>query len=589
MRFSQLFGKTLRDDPSDADTASHRLLVRAGLISQLAAGVYSYLPLALRSIRKIEAIIRDEMDATGGQEILMPVLQPEDIWQQSGRASSMGATLFRLNDRRERPLVLGPTHEEVVTTLARQHVRSYRDLPLTLYQIQTKLRDEARPRAGLIRVREFAMKDAYSFHVDDDDLDRTYQRIVTAYHNIFRRCGLDVVAVEADSGAIGGKDSQEFVLLAESGEDEVVICPQCAYAANMEKAEARVAASGSAPLALLERVETPGVTSIDDLARFLGVPSSSTLKAVFYASDGEVVFVVIRGDLDVNEVKLKNALRSTDLRLATDEEVKSAGLVAGYASPIGVSGVRRFADDSITFGANFVVGANESGVHLRNANYPRDFQVDQILDIMKAQAGHGCPRCGAALEVSRGIELGHLFKLGTTYSVPFGATFLDQTGAHKPIIMGCYGIGVGRILGAAIESNHDERGIMFPPNIAPVQVHLVALNADRDDVRETAEHVYDELQRSGIEVLYDDREESAGVKFADADLFGFPIRITVSPRNVRTRVVELKRRGDAPDRAVLVSVEQTTDTIRQMSTVSNREASVVDPNAPTLHAALDHP
>jgi prolyl-tRNA synthetase len=564
MRLSRLFGKTLREDPSDADTANHRLLVRAGLINQLAAGIYSYLPLALRSIRKIEAIIRDEMDAAGGQEILMPVLQPEALWERSGRASSMGQTLFKLNDRRERPLVLGPTHEEVITTLVRQNVHSYRDLPLNLYQIQTKLRDEARPRAGLIRVREFAMKDAYSFHASEEDLDDTYQRMIQAYRNIFERCGLDVTMVDADSGAIGGKDSQEFMLLDESGEDDVVLCRSCGYAANVEKADVDIVELESESPIELERVATPGATTITGVAEFLGIAEAKTLKAVFYACDDEVIFVTIRGDLEVNEVKLKNFLKCADLRLATDDEVRAAGLVAGYASPIGLTGVRRIADRSIASGSNFVVGANEQDFHLRNANYPRDFTVDDVLDLTRAQPGHRCSRCGHDLEFARGIELGHVFKLLTAYSVPFDATFLDSDGTQKPIVMGCYGIGVGRILGAAIEANHDDRGIAFPQAIAPAEAHLVALNLDREGVREAAERVYQALQEADIETVYDDREESAGVKFADADLLGLPLRVTVSPRNLRDGNVELKRRHNDASEAQFVSLEAVADQARKL-------------------------
>lgn len=565
MRFSQLFGKTLRDDPADADTAGHRLLVRAGLISQVAAGVYSYLPLALRSLRKIEQIIREEMDAAGGQEVLLPTLQPQDLWERSGRAASMGSTLFHLKDRRDRPLVLGPTHEEVVTDLVKRNVHSYRDLPLNLYQIQTKLRDEQRPRAGLIRVREFTMKDAYSFHADEEDLDRTYQRMVQTYRNIFSRCGLDVIVVEADSGAIGGKDSQEFILLADSGEDEIILCRSCGYAANMEKAESQIPEIPiEAPLSL-EKVATPGVSTIPDLSNFLHVQEAQTLKVVLYVCDGEMLLVTLRGDLEVNEVKLTNALRCTELRLATDEEVRAAGLVPGFASAVGVQGIRRIADRSISSGSNFVVGGNEPDVHLRNANYSRDFEVDEVIDIAKAQAGHGCLRCGHDLEINHGIEVGHVFKLGTSYSESFGANFLDQEGAENPIIMGCYGIGVGRLLGAAIESNHDEAGIIFPPAIAPQQVYLVALNIDRDEVRTAADRVYADLQSAGVEVIYDDRGESAGVKFSDADLLGIPVRVTVSPRTLRDgENAEIKRRSDDSDKAQQVSLPDVTEAVRRL-------------------------
>ena len=464
MRMSQMFGKTLRDDPSDADTAGHRLLIRAGLVAQVAAGVYSYLPMALRSMRKIENIIRDEMDAAGAQEVLMPVIQPVELWRQSGREEAFGPTLFHLQDRRERPMVLAPTHEEAVTDLARRHVRSYRDLPINLYQIQTKLRDEARPRAGLIRVREFHMKDAYSFDADQAGLDEAYNKMVQAYWNIFRRCGLDVVAVEADSGAMGGSDSQEYMLLADTGEDELVNCPACGYAANVERALSRYSPPPDTGEMLdMETIDTPNMTTIAELAEFLGIREDQTLKAVFYVHDGEFIFVAIRGDLDVNEVKLANALGGGELRLATDEEVRTAGIVAGSASPVGVTGVRRIGDRSATEGANYVAGANIQHKHLRNVNYGRDFELDEVLDIAKAQEGHGCPRCDdGKLNFSRGIEVGHVFKLGTKFSEAFGANYVSQDGDERPMLMGCYGIGVGRLLGAAIESRHDDDGIIFP-------------------------------------------------------------------------------------------------------------------------------
>ncbi|MBI4329519.1 MAG: proline--tRNA ligase [Chloroflexi bacterium] len=550
MRATQIFGKTLREDPAEADSIGHRLLIKAGLVQQLTAGVYSYMPLALRAIHKIEKIVREEMDAAGGQEVQMPVLQPVELWRASGREQAFGQTLFHLLDRRERTLVLGPTHEEVITDLVRRNVRSYRDLPLLLYQIQTKLRDEARPRAGLIRVREFGMKDAYSFHAQPASLDEGYDRVVQAYKNIFQRCGLPVLVVEADSGAIGGKDSQEFMLIAESGEDEVIRCSSCDYAANLEKAKSRTRPLPAEEPRSLEEVATPGITSIPDLARFLGIPEAKTVKAVFYTCDGQPVFVSIRGDLEVNETKLKNFLKCQELRLSTEEEVRAAGLTAGYASPIGLKGIRRIADDSITLGSNFVVGANKPDTHLRNANYPRDFQVDDMLDIAKAAEGHECQRCGHPLRSTRGIEVGHVFKLGTVFTEAFGATFLDKDGVERPVIMGCYGIGIGRLLGAVVEQSHDDKGIVFPASVSPYSTYLVALNVDRQDVRRAAEELYDRLQAAGIDTLYDDREETAGVKFNDADLLGFPLRLTVSPRTIREGKVEFKSRTAAKPQMV---------------------------------------
>ena len=567
MRMSQMFGKTLRDDPSDADTAGHRLLIRAGLVAQVAAGVYSYLPMALRSMRKIENIIRDEMDAAGAQEVLMPVIQPVELWRQSGREEAFGPTLFHLQDRRERPMVLAPTHEEAVTDLARRHVRSYRDLPINLYQIQTKLRDEARPRAGLIRVREFHMKDAYSFDADQAGLDEAYNKMVQAYWNIFRRCGLDVVAVEADSGAMGGSDSQEYMLLADTGEDELVNCPACGYAANVERALSRYSPPPDTGEMLdMETIDTPNMTTIAELAEFLGIREDQTLKAVFYVHDGEFIFVAIRGDLDVNEVKLANALGGGELRLATDEEVRAAGIVAGSASPVGVTGVRRIGDRSASEGANYVAGANIQHKHLRNVNYGRDFELDEVLDIAKAQEGHGCPRCDdGKLNFSRGIEVGHVFKLGTKFSEAFAANYVSQDGDERPMLMGCYGIGVGRLLGAAIESRHDDDGIIFPPSIAPYDIHLVSLNPGDEEIAQAADEVYAHLTAAGLEVLYDDRDESAGIKFSDADLLGMPLRVTVSRRSMRDgRNAELKLRSRDRGTATIEPIDNVVQASKQL-------------------------
>ena len=550
MRITQLFGKTLRQDPAEAETDSHRLMLKAGLVHQVAAGVYAYMPLAWRSLRKIEQIIREEMDAAGGQEVHMPALQPVELWQQSGREAAFGQNLFHLQDRRERDLVLAPTHEEVITQMVKANVSSYRDLPLILYQIQTKFRDEPRPRAGLIRVREFTMKDAYSFDAGAEGLDLSYDRVAQAYRNIFQRCGLPTMAVEADSGAIGGKDSQEFILPAEAGEDTILHCPQCGYAANAERAAFTLPPLPREKEMPLEEVATPGAKTIPQVAAYLGVPESKTLKAVFYVAQGKVVFVTLRGDLEVNEVKLNNLLHARDLRLAIDQEVAQAGLVAGSASAVGLKGITIVADTSIQAGANFVVGANKDGYHLRNANYPRDFQPDLVADIALAQEGQGCPKCGASLKSLRGIEVGHIFKLGTFFTERLGATYLDAQGQQHPIIMGCYGIGVGRLLAGAIEQNHDDKGIVFPAPIAPYQVHLVSLNVEREDVRQAADNLYDALQKDGLEVLYDDRGESAGVKFNDADLLGLPVRLVVSPRTLRENAAEVKGRREERGRPV---------------------------------------
>jgi len=545
MKVSQLVTKSLRDDPPEAETASHRLMLRAGLIYQVAAGIYASLPLAFKSLRKIEAIIREEMDRAGGQELLMPALQPMELWEQTGRGAAFGDNLFSLEDRRGRPMVLAPTHEEVVTGIVKANVQSYRDLPVILYQIQTKFRDEPRPRAGLVRVREFVMKDAYSFNADEESLDDSYQAMAQAYKNIYRRCGLPVLMAEADSGAIGGKDSHEFILTTPTGEDTVITCSACGYTANAEKASGVYHELSAEDEESLEEVSTPGVKTIDGLAQYLNISDEKTFKAVFYMADGELVFVTIRGDLEVNDIKLKNALHASDLHLADDQEVAKAGLVAGSASAIGIHDIKRVGDLSITRGNNFVVGGNKADTHLRGANYPRDFQVDILTDIALARPGQGCPNCGQPLEAVRGVEVGHIFKLGTFFSEALGANYLDQNGQHQPILMGCYGIGVGRLLAAAIEQNHDEKGIAFPATIAPYQVHLVGLNLADEQVAEEAERLYQELQDQGIEVLFDDRtEQTAGVKLNDVDLLGLPVRLVVSPRNMKAGVVEFKQRLD---------------------------------------------
>ena len=562
MRVSKLFGKTLREDPAEAELASHRLMLKAGMIYQVASGVYSYLPLAWRALRKIEQIIREEMDAAGGQEVHLSVLQPRELWQQSGRDDEYGPDMFRLEDRRDRPMVMAPTHEELLTNMVHANVHSYRDLPMTIYQIQTKFRDEPRPRGGLIRVREFDMKDAYSFDIDEEGLDLSYQAMVQAYKNIYARCGLPAIMVDADSGAIGGKDSQEFILLADAGEDTIVLCEACGYAANTEKAEFAKAAEKQEPPEPLEEVHTPGVKTIEELAGYLDVPASKTLKAVFYAADGDVVVVTIRGDLEVNEVKLRNELNASEVRLATPGEVEGAGLVAGSASPVRLSGVRVVADDSVALGSNFVVGANKPDYHLRNANYPRDFKADVFVDIALAHEGYACRRCGDNLVTKRGIEVGHVFKLGTRYSEVLGASFPDQNDVQRPIIMGCYGIGVGRLLAAALEQNHDDMGMVFPPAIAPYQVWLTALNVEKEEVARAAEALYDGLRDDGVQVLYDDRSESAGVKFNDADLLGLPVRLVVSPRNLKQDVVEVKMRTD-PE-AATVPTDQVVARVKEL-------------------------
>jgi prolyl-tRNA synthetase len=561
VRISKLFGKTQREIPAEADTISHQLLLRAGMIRQVAAGVYSYLPLAWRVLRKIENIIREEMDNAGGQELRMPTLQPLELWQESGRDLAFGQGLFTLSDRRDRKLALGPTHEEVITELVRYNVQSYRDLPLLLYQIQTKFRDEPRPRGGLIRVREFTMKDLYSFDTDEEGLDQSYHKMLQAYQNIYTRCDLPTLLVEADSGAIGGKDSHEFMVVAESGEDEIIHC-SCGYAANAEKAESDKGRVENGDLLAIEEVATPGMATIEEVAGFLKIPRNRTLKAVFYIADGQLIFVVIRGDLEVNEIKLRNTLGCTELRMAAETEVIEAGIVAGAASPIGIRGIKVIADDSITTTANLVAGANKPDTHLKNVNYPRDFRADLVTDIAKASAGDVCPECGGQLSSSHGIEVGHIFKLGTSISQKLGASFIDRNGASHPIVMGCYGIGLGRLLAAAIEQNHDDKGIIWPLAIAPYHIYLCPLYLENPEVAVAAENLYTELAALGLEVLFDDREESPGVKFNDADLLGIPIRVTISPRTLEKDSVEVKWRSEKE--AQLAPLKEAASRLREL-------------------------
>lgn len=550
MRLSNLFGSTLREIPAEAQMTSHQLLLRAGMIRQVATGIYAYLPLGWRVLRKIEDILRGEMNAVGGQEMRMPSAQPAELWQETGRYSEAGPVLASFRDRAQRELVLGITHEEVVTYLARREIHSYRQLPFVVYQIQTKFRDEPRSRGGLIRAREFTMKDAYSFHVDQADLDAYYPRMYRAYESTFRRCGVEAVAVEANPGLMGGAASHEFMALNDGGEDTLILCDQCGYAANAESAVTRREQEPGDPERPLEEVATPGTTTIEDVASFLGITPRQTLKAIFYVAEGELAFVVIRGDLEVNETKLASLLKVSDLRLAEQQEVEEAGIVAGYASPIDQAGkVKVVADESVNWSSNFVAGANKAGYHLCNVNHPRDFEVDVLGDIAAVQDGDPCLRCGGRLRAARGIELGHIFKLGTRYSELMGATFLDRAGQTRPLVMGCYGIGIGRLMAAVVEQCHDDHGIVWPLSVAPYHFHLIVLG-DEAKIVDTAESLYHTLQSRGCEILYDDRNESAGVKFNDADLIGIPFRLTVGSRSLRAGGVEIKRRDAEEDEIV---------------------------------------
>lgn len=550
MRRTSLFAETLRQNPADAETAGHQLLVRGGYVQPLAAGIYSFLPLGERIRHKVERILREEMEAAGGQEVSLPVVHPAELWQETGRWYDIGPELVRFTDRGERNMVLAMTHEEVIADLLRKQVRSYRQLPVVLYQIQTKFRDEPRARGGLLRVREFVMKDAYSCHPSFADLDRFYPSMYNAYFNAFRRCGIDVIAVQSDVGMMGGTMAHEFMFISDIGEDRIVRCEHCGYAANLQVATFGKEDPQCEKPAPLQEVSTPNTQTIAALAALLEIPESRTAKAAFFMSDDRLIFAVVRGDLEVNETKLAHAVQTTELRPARADELEAAGIVAGYASPIGVEGVTVVVDDLIARSPNLVAGANRAGFHLLNTNFPRDYRGDIVTDIASANEGAPCSVCGAQLAIVRGVEVGNTFKLGTKYSEALGATFLNEEGESQYVVMGSYGIGVGRLIGCIAEACHDERGIIWPVTVAPYEVYLVGLDLDDDSIRGACERLYGEMLQEAIEVLYDDRKERAGVKFNDADLLGMPVRLTVSRRTVQNDAAELKTRTDGEARQV---------------------------------------
>jgi prolyl-tRNA synthetase len=543
------------------EVEGHGLLLRAGFVRQLAAGVFSYLPLARRSIAKIEGILREEMDAVGGQEVSMPVVQPAEVWKRSGRYDSTGPELVRLRDRRDRELVLAMTHEEIVAGLAAGEVDSYQRLPRLVYQIQTKFRDDPRPRAGLIRAREFTMKDAYSLDRDEEGLDEQYQTLHEAYFRIFARCGLPAVDVGADVGIMGGSMSHEFMYLSPVGEDTILLCDACGYRANRQVAGFRKPLPEVEEQRPLEKIPTPNADTIESLAGYLEVPESRTAKAVFMVgtigNSERFVFAVVRGDMGLSETKLANAVGASELRPALEAEIRAVGAEPGYGSPLGVEGAIVVADDAIVDSPNLVAGANEVGFHFVNVNYGRDFEADVVADLASAEDGSPCPECGAAMRAERGVEVGNIFKLGTRYSEAFGASFLDAGGERKPIIMGSYGIGVGRLLACVAEEHRDEDGLVWPVSIAPYQVHLVVAEAG-----EPADGLYEELGSTGVEVLYDDRRESLGAKFKDADLIGIPLRLTLTPRSLQRGGVEVKGRADKESH--IVPVDDVVETVRSM-------------------------
>lgn len=569
MRYSQTLLPTLKETPAEAEVVSHRLLLRAGFIRKLTAGIYSYLPIGLAAMRKVENIVREEMNRAGAQELLMPMVQPADMWRETGRYEKYGPELLRFRDRHDRESCLGPTHEEVITDIARKELHSYRNLPINLYQIQTKFRDEIRPRFGLMRGREFVMKDAYSFDVSDEAAGVSYMKMYEAYKKIFTRCGLSFRAVQADSGAIGGSFSHEFMVLADTGEDTIVVCKDCEYAANMEKAVVKLVEDDQAQApAELEKIETPGKRKVDAVCDFLSIEPKQLVKTMVYKADGKPVAVLVRGDREVEEVKLKNLLGVADVELADDKEVfEATGVPTGYLGPVSIK-IRTVADQEVAVMQNFYVGGNEKNYHLKNVNFERDFQVEAVADLRQITTSDPCPECGGKLDTTEGIEVGHVFKLGTGYSESMNATFQDRDGKEKYFVMGCYGIGVSRIVAAAIEQNHDENGIIFPVPLAPYTVIIVNLGVNDETINTAAETLYRDLQTAGLEVLIDDRDERPGFKFKDADLLGIPYRVTVGKSFLKNGTLEIKCRKDG-------TIQELTpeETVRSLQTTILAELS----------------
>ncbi len=572
MLATKLYAPTLREVPSDADVVSQQLMLRAGFMRKTANGLYSFLPLGWKSIKKIEAIVREEMDRASAQEIMMPILQPAEIWKESGLWNAYGAEMMRINDRHDNEFCLGPTHEEMITTLVKNEINSYRQLPVNLYQIQSKFRDERRPRYGLMRSREFIMKDAYSFDVDEAGLDESYKSMYDAYTRIFTRCGLTFRPVEADSGAIGGSGTHEFMAIAEAGEADIVYCTKCDYAANIEIGKPGIMKQDEEVLHELSVVDTPNASSIEAVADMLNLPLHKTIKAVVFSIDGKVVLAIVRGDHEVNEVAVQHAvLGSVEPEMATPEELEKVGLTAGFISPIGLKQTEEFAivvDESVMETYNVCGGANKKDAHYVNINPKRDFNVEDIIvaPIRLITKDDVCPKCGGALEHAKGIEVGQVFKLGTKYSEALQATFLDQNGRPNPMIMGCYGIGVSRTLAAAIEQYHDENGIIWPRSIAPFEAVIVPINAKDEALMSTSQTIYTALQNAGVDVLLDDRKDRAGVKFKDADLIGYPLRITVSKNTLENNEVEIQIRksGEALPCAIDSVADKVTELLQNL-------------------------
>ncbi|PRR70485.1 Proline--tRNA ligase [Moorella humiferrea] len=564
MRTSELLAPTLRETPAEAEIVSHQLLLRAGFIRKAAAGIYTYLPLGRRVLAKLEGIIREEMDRAGGQELVLPIIQPAELWQESGRWEVYGEEMFRLRDRHQRQFCLGPTHEEIITALVRSEVNSYKQLPLLLYQIQNKYRDERRPRFGLLRGREFIMKDLYSFDRDQEGLNQSYAKMYQAYTNVFRRCGLNFRPVQADTGAIGGNYSHEFMALASTGEAVLVYCRECDYAANVEIAAARALPKPVAetPQSIKE-VATPGQKTVAEVSAFLGITPDRLIKTVFYEADGQLIAVLVRGDRELNEVKLQNFLGCRRLSLADPEKVAAAtGASVGYVGPVGLEGVPIYADAEIPYLVNAVAGANRDGYHLTGVNPGRDFRADTYADLRQVEAGEPCPQCGSPLNQARGIEVGQIFQLGTKYSQALGATYTDEQGREHPIVMGCYGIGVSRTMAAIVEQHHDEHGIIWPLSVAPYEVVIVPASLKDEAQREIADSLYKELIAAGVEVVYDDRDERAGMKFVEADLIGYPLRLTVGKKTVAQGTVDVKWRHEG--REIALPRENLVSRVKEM-------------------------
>jgi len=543
MYLSKMLFKSLRQLPSEIELESHKIMLKSSMIHQAGSGIYSYLPTAWKSLKNIESIIREEMDAIGGQELRMPVIQPKDIWSKSGRFHTMGDELFKLQDRRKKPFVLAPTHEEILTLIVKDIISSHKSLPQILYQIQTKLRDEPRPRGGLLRVREFVMKDAYSFDMNQDGLDKSYNKFSIAYNNIYERCGLEVIQIEADSGAIGGKDSHEFVAISESGEDTVVLCNNCNYAANTEKAIFAKTEFTDETNNEKKEISTPNIKTISALCKFLNIPDYKTIKSMFYETSNKFICVVIRGDYEVNELKLARILGTADFKPASQTTLEKHNIPSGSASPINKN-IYTIADNSLEKGNNYVAGANKENYHISNINLNIDFKADIVTDIAKFPKEAKCLKCNNDLYTKKAIEVGHIFKLGTIYSEKFNTKFLTESGIRESIEMGCYGIGTGRLLAAIIEQNHDDKGPIFPKSISPYNIIITALNIDDLKVEGYSKEIYNLLIKSGFSTVLDDRNESPGVKFSDADLLGFPIRITISKKLEEKKLLEIKLRKD---------------------------------------------